>query len=59
MAGIRDSISAGSSSKINFANLILRILQVLLGIMLVGFFASAFSSSLNKSATGVSIPPPC
>jgi len=54
MAGIRDSISTSSSSKVNFANLILRVLQVIFGIAVVGFYASMYGSPLNKSLINVS-----
>lgn len=57
MAGIRDSISTSSSSKVNFANLILRILQVIFGIAVVGFYASMYSCPLNKSLIRVSSIP--
>jgi hypothetical protein len=53
MPGIRDSISASASSKTNFANLILRILQVFFGITVVVFYAVMRSSGLSKAERGV------
>lgn len=51
MPGIRDSVSASASSKTNFANLILRILQLIFGATVIGFYALMFTSQANKEAT--------
>lgn len=50
MAGIRDSISSSSSPKVNFTNLILRILQLIFGVTAVAFYSIMYNSKLNKDS---------
>lgn len=55
MGGIRDSITANASRKTNFANLILRIFQLIFAIVVVGFYAYYIKQDFTQIYEWVSL----
>ena len=54
MGGIRDSITANASRKTNFANLILRIFQLIFAVTVVGFYAYSVKQDFSQYIRQVS-----
>jgi hypothetical protein len=54
MGGIRDSITANASRKNNFANLILRIFQLIFAVTVVGFYAYSVKQDFTQYIRQVS-----